>query len=65
MYKKLTTQPRNAAQVHSVRVEAVGGMSTGVDQRVWFFLFRVKAVSEISTGVDIIVLRIESFVLHM
>ena len=46
-------------------VETVREMSTGVDQRVWFFLFRVKAVSEISTGVDIIVLRIESFVLHM
>lgn len=31
MHKKLTIQPRNAVQVHSVRVEAVGGMSTSVD----------------------------------
>ena len=53
MYKKLTTQPRNAAQVHSVRVEAVGGMSTGVDTLLsWKDICQVEAVGGMSTGVD-------------
>lgn len=50
MYKKLTTQPRNAAQVHSVRVEAVGGMSTGVDSVPTVDVPQIEAVSEMSTG---------------
>lgn len=52
MYKELTAQPRNVVQVYSVRVKAVGGMSTDVDRILWNINGRVEAVSEMSTSVD-------------